>query len=602
MASFYQFVVKLPEDFASDLPNLSPALEESLTNFQVQIPDWSDLNVNKIDEIHVGIGERIQRCFNQEWRRKSNNEEFKYFYQLEKASDKHHIHMMVETTGVKSMVLGRYVNQIKKTLVDWVYGGAEPQFEEDWFHVCKTSPVGGTNRVYSQSFIPTYLLPKKQEELQWAWTNIKKYIKAALSERVRDEIVEEHKVELAAREEAGEFQSTPKVRNKTAETYMKLVQWLVENGITSERQWIQEHQESYLSYNASSSNRSQIKAAMDNASKIMSLTKKASDYLIGKCVPENICNNRIYKILKLNNYHVEYVASILLGWSRGEFGKRNTIWFFGPATTGKTNIAEAIAHAVPFYGCVNWTNENFPFNDCVDKMVIWWEEGKMTSKVVESAKAILGGSRVRVDQKCKSSVQIDPTPVVITSNTDMTVVVDGNSTTFEHRQPLEDRIFKFFLEERLPDDFGKVTKEEVQQFFAWAEQNRVKVEPCFTVPKSMSGHALKRPASSCEGEDIKRAKSAQPSVADSLLIQADAGARGSPPTDWRPERWHSRYFERCDFHGQREAIIEQFCKYCEYLNRGRAYCFPHENVRCQICHARAPWDNNVELEDVNKEQ
>lgn len=61
-------------------------------------------------------------------------------------------------------------------------------------------------------------------------------------------------------------------------------------------------------------------------------------------------------------------------------------------TTGKTNIAEAIAHAVPFYGCVSWTNENFPFNDCMDKMVIQWKECKMTAKVVESAKA-MGGWR-----------------------------------------------------------------------------------------------------------------------------------------------------------------------------------------------------------------
>ncbi len=142
----------------------------------------------------------------------------------------------------------------------------------------------------------------------------------------------------------------------------------------------------------------------------MSLTKTAPDYLVGQQPVEDISSNRIYKILELNGYDPQYAASVFLGWATKKFGKRNTIWLFGPATTGKTNIAEAIAHTVPFYGCVNWTNENFPFNDCVDKMVIWWEEGKMTAKVVESAKAILGGSKVRVDQKCKSSAQIDPDP------------------------------------------------------------------------------------------------------------------------------------------------------------------------------------------------
>lgn len=77
------------------------------------------------------------------------------------------------------------------------------------------------------------------------------------------------------------------------------------------------------------------------------------------------------------------------------------MWLFGPVTTSKTNIAEA--HAVPFYGCVSWTNENVPFNDCMDKMVIQWKECKMTAKVMESAKAMgEGGSTVQVDQKCKS--------------------------------------------------------------------------------------------------------------------------------------------------------------------------------------------------------
>ena len=84
------------------------------------------------------------------------------------------------------------------------------------------------------------------------------------------------------------------------------------------------------------------------------------------------------------------------------------------STTGEDNITEDIARAGPFYGCGNWTNGDFPFNDCVDKEVIWWEEGKMTNKVVESAKAILGRSAIQVYQKYKVSVPAEPTPVIIT--------------------------------------------------------------------------------------------------------------------------------------------------------------------------------------------
>lgn len=75
--------------------------------------------------------------------------------------------------------------------------------------------------------------------------------------------------------------------------YMALVKCLVENSITSERQWIQENQESYLSYNVTGKAWSQIKSALDNASKIMSPTKPAADYLFDSVPPEDITMNRI---------------------------------------------------------------------------------------------------------------------------------------------------------------------------------------------------------------------------------------------------------------------------------------------------------------------
>lgn len=88
-------------------------------------------------------------------------------------------------------------------------------------------------------------------------------------------------------------------------------------------------------------------------------------------------------MFELNGYDPAYAGRVLYGWCQKKFGKRNTIWVFGPnATAGKTNITEAISYVVLFYGCVNWTNENFPFNDCINKISIWWEEGKMTAKVV----------------------------------------------------------------------------------------------------------------------------------------------------------------------------------------------------------------------------
>lgn len=45
----------------------------------------------------------------------------------------------------------------------------------------------------------------------------------------------------------------------------------------------------------------------------------------------------------------------------------------------------------------------------------------------------------------QASQQTEPTLVVITSNTNMSVAIDGNSKTFEHQQPLQARMFTFEL-------------------------------------------------------------------------------------------------------------------------------------------------------------
>lgn len=273
---------------------------------------------------------------------------------------------------------------------------------------------------------------------------------------------------------------------------MSVIDWLVENGITTEKAWLQKDKQSFLSYSARQTTQRQIKNALENAAKIMMLTKRAIDYIMADRPPIDITTNRIYRLMEMNGYDPVIAGSIFIGWLEKRFGKRNTIWLHGPATTGKTNIAEAIAHSVPFYGCVNVNNDNFPFNDCTDKMLIWWEEGRMTSKIVESAKAILGGSEIRIDQKCRSSQAVESTPVIITSNTDITVILDGNTIIGDHRDAIRDRVFCFELKRRLDDDFGKITKQEVKDFFKWAEINRIEIKPAFSV-SDVQDYKRKRP-------------------------------------------------------------------------------------------------------------
>lgn len=511
---FFEVFVKLPSDFQSEVPGIPEEWLDELFAANRPLPEESDMLQEDIEDVYVELAERIVNQMRLEWDYRVGKGRYKDFFQLEQKDDAFHMHCLLETMNVKGFVFGRFIKSFKERIANRVYAGHPPAGEE-WFRPrVYVEGVAKTNQTVGDSYIYNYLLPKRQKELQWAWSSIEEFQPALLNQAERGRIVSEYLAQRAEerveRHAEDPSSANPRVRTKNAETYMGLVNWLVERGITSEKEWIREDQNSYLTYNAGSSSRAQIKAALDNAAKIMTLTKTAVDYLVGKHPPEDVSTNRVYRIFEMNGYDPQLAGSILYGWANRQFGKRNAIWLYGPATTGKTNIAEAIAHAVPFYGCVNWTNENFPFNDCVDKMLVWWEEGKMTAKIVESAKSILGGSKVRVDQKCKSSQQIDSTPVIITSNTDMTIVVDGNSTTMEHREPLEDRMFMFYLGKRLPNDFGKISKEEVRCFFKWAELNRTEVPHVFRVPTVRPGSVYKDGASAPSSLSTEDARGEEP--------------------------------------------------------------------------------------------
>ncbi|ADD17085.1 rep protein [Bat adeno-associated virus YNM] len=611
---FYSIVLRLPGDFDSEVPGLQDSFYKWISGPRRELPEWSDLDPGQIESAYQILADKLVREFAQKWAAFSEDPRAPYFAQLEKGRENFHVHVLASSKKVGSFVVGRYVRKMRQHLVDVVFRKCEP-VDADWLQVQK-SGNHKSNEIKDEGFIPAYLLPKRQSELQWAWTNIEKYERATLSVAERARLVEEWKRSLAAEEsDPAEPERRPRKSTKSASEYMALVRWLVDNGIATEREWMREDSDGYLSYNATGATRAQIKAALDNAARIMVNTKTAADYLVGRNPPLDVEDNRIYRLFRMNGYDPAYAGSVLLGWCRTGFGKRNTVWLFGPATTGKTNLAEAISHSVPFYGCVNWTNENFPFNDCVDKMIIWWEEGKMTSKVVESAKAILGGSKVRVDQKCKNSQQIEPTPVIITSNTNMCEVVDGNSTTFEHRQPLEDRMFKFELTVRLQPTFGKITKQEVREFFKWAELNAVDVEYDFLVRKinqSDTGGGVKRGAEPTKDEPPAKRVFFYGATSEGEDVREGA------PGESDSVNFAERYVSKCSKHLS-WSNMRYPCRACERMNADVNVCTPHGCRDCPECFPRpapvpiaehdlclAPIEDSDFyvgcIDDVNKEQ
>lgn len=142
-------------------------------------------------------------------------------------------------------------------------------------------------------------------------------------------------------------------------------------------------------------------------------------------------------------------------------GKQNTISFYGPASTGKTNMAKAIVNAAKLYGCVNHQNKNFVFNDCSAKLVCWWEECLMHSDWVEQAKCILGGTEFRIDRKHRDSQLLPQTPLIISTNNDIYTVVGGNIITNVHSKPLRERVVQFNFMKQLDPTFGEVSSDDL---------------------------------------------------------------------------------------------------------------------------------------------
>lgn len=99
--------------------------------------------------------------------------------------------------------------------------------------------------------------------------------------------------------------------------------------------------------------------------------------------------------------------------------KKNCCWIWGPANTGKsTMMGSFINHFFPtgVGKPDNNPRSNFPFNNCVNKRVIFWEEPQITNDNIEDVKCLMSGNTFSTDIKYQSSVEIEKTPVYVTAN------------------------------------------------------------------------------------------------------------------------------------------------------------------------------------------
>nr|APC23176.1 NS1 [Simian bocavirus] len=172
-------------------------------------------------------------------------------------------------------------------------------------------------------------------------------------------------------------------------------------------------------------------------------------------------DNKVFKLLNKQGYNPWQVGHWICCVLDKKAGKQNTLCFYGPASTGKTNLAKAIVNAVKLYGCVNHLNRNFVFNDCASKLILWWEECVMHVDWVEPAKCLMGGTEFRIDRKHRDYMLLPQTPVIISTNNDIYTTTGGNTVIQVHAKPSKDRVVQFNFMNQLESTFGEITEEEV---------------------------------------------------------------------------------------------------------------------------------------------
>nr|UMO75509.1 MAG: nonstructural protein 1 [Hedgehog bocavirus]UMO75512.1 MAG: nonstructural protein 1 [Hedgehog bocavirus] len=174
--------------------------------------------------------------------------------------------------------------------------------------------------------------------------------------------------------------------------------------------------------------------------------------------------NKAFELLNYQGYNSWQLGHWLCVLLHRKAGKQNTLNFYGPASTGKTNLAKAIVNAVKLYGCVNHQNKSFLFNDCTHKLIVWWEECLMHTDWVEAAKCILGGTEFRIDRKHKDSMLLPTTPVIVSTNNNIYETVGGNTVNLVHSKPLRERVVQLNFMKQLSSTFGEISSDDI---YSW---------------------------------------------------------------------------------------------------------------------------------------
>nr|WDW25775.1 MAG: NS1 [Canine parvovirus] len=356
----------------------------------------------------------------------------------------------------------------------------------DWVQVlCYTHPQTKkkyVKPVFFTEMICNYFLTKQpclnEHKTGYIYSTDSAFLFNELNTDSRQKIAKHIQDILSAKDQTKVTDTKPQDKKKkriesAKETTIKdTIQVLTEKKLHTQEKWMLGDPDSYIAQIANPGGETIIKATLDIVTLKMSTEKTAYDLIRETKIQlkAKMKKTKAWKLIKKNNYNPYKIYHAMMCCLNKQMGKRNTILLCGPASTGKSLLAQKICQLVGNVGCYNAANANFPFNDCVGKNLIWIEEAGNLGTQVNQFKAIMSGQAIRLDQKGKGSKTIEPTPVIMTTNEDITRVVIGSETKPEHKQPIMDRCIRIELRQRLKGDFGLLDDADIPTIFEQLER------------------------------------------------------------------------------------------------------------------------------------
>lgn len=121
----------------------------------------------------------------------------------------------------------------------------------------------------------------------------------------------------------------------------------------------------------------------------------------------------------------EFIDTVEKSMDKG-IPKKNTLQIVGQPNSGKTFIADTISAVMWNVGKLANPGKytTFPFNDCPNKALIYWNEPVLGKDYVEDFLKILGGEEFGANIKYQSNVNISHTPVIATGNRNFWFLLD----------------------------------------------------------------------------------------------------------------------------------------------------------------------------------